>query len=440
MIGLGQDGVIIPVAGGKGGTGKSCLVANLGLALSQRGVKTLMVDLDLGGSNLHTLIGQKNVRQGLGRLLVDKTLSVVKLIHPTPWPNLDYLPGDNQVPRAANLHGAQKNKIMRGLTETRHRAVICDLGAGSALNTLDFFLQSRRGIVLFTPELTSLLNAYLFLRNAVYRAVSRLVSGNLYAAEVLADFRSAPIGDKDWDVARLAAEIERRAPDRAGPVAAFLKSWRPGLVINMVDAPQQVVGLKRLADLVHTKLDIQPLILGALPRDPAVTASVNRRIPVMADTPQTDYGRAVAELAGRLLDWRGESLERIRHLAAGWRSPETRPAAPAGGAEAHLEAVVAELLPVVDDLGRAAASAEKAGQTAMAQGLKLTLDSHLARLAKLGVETVETVGRNLDPKLHEAVETRRQPGVPKGRILAEVAKGFTYRGRLIRPAKVIVAD
>ncbi|MCJ7664955.1 MAG: P-loop NTPase, partial [Desulfobacterales bacterium] len=45
------------IAGGKGGIGKSFVTANLGIALCERGKKVIVVDADLGGANLHTLLG-----------------------------------------------------------------------------------------------------------------------------------------------------------------------------------------------------------------------------------------------------------------------------------------------------------------------------------------------------------------------------------------------
>ena len=48
---------ILPIAGGKGGTGKSFLVANLSIALAAQGFKVVVIDLDLGGSNLHSYRG-----------------------------------------------------------------------------------------------------------------------------------------------------------------------------------------------------------------------------------------------------------------------------------------------------------------------------------------------------------------------------------------------
>ena len=53
---------IHPIAGGKGGTGKSFLAASLGTILAKQGKKILLVDLDLGASNLHTFLGLRKPR------------------------------------------------------------------------------------------------------------------------------------------------------------------------------------------------------------------------------------------------------------------------------------------------------------------------------------------------------------------------------------------
>ena len=48
---------IVPIASGKGGVGKSMVAANLAVALSQAGRRTVLADLDLGASNLHLILG-----------------------------------------------------------------------------------------------------------------------------------------------------------------------------------------------------------------------------------------------------------------------------------------------------------------------------------------------------------------------------------------------
>ena len=60
---------IIPIASGKGGVGKSLVAANLAIALGQAGKTVYLADLDLGGSNLHMILGVRPGREGLGTFL-----------------------------------------------------------------------------------------------------------------------------------------------------------------------------------------------------------------------------------------------------------------------------------------------------------------------------------------------------------------------------------
>ncbi|MCK5736715.1 MAG: P-loop NTPase, partial [Spirochaetaceae bacterium] len=67
---------IIPIAGGKGGVGKSVIAVNLALSMSMFGKKTVLVDLDLGGSNLHTMLGLRNSNPGMGNFVSGRKFSV----------------------------------------------------------------------------------------------------------------------------------------------------------------------------------------------------------------------------------------------------------------------------------------------------------------------------------------------------------------------------
>ena len=88
---------IIPVASGKGGVGKSLLSANLAIALGQAGKKVLLVDLDLGASNLHLVIGQTSPKTGIGTYLTGQT-PFEQIISPTDYENVYFIAGDSEIP------------------------------------------------------------------------------------------------------------------------------------------------------------------------------------------------------------------------------------------------------------------------------------------------------------------------------------------------------
>lgn len=109
-------------------------------------------------------------------------------------------------------------------------------------------------------------------------------------------------------------------------------------------------------------------------------------------------------------------------------------ASAAGRARAGL---IRELLPVVDNLERALASAPDGDP--MADGVRLVLMDMQGVLSRAGVEAIEPAGETFDPNVHEALTTRQQEGVDAGVVLDVVEKGYRSADQVIRPARVIVA-
>ena len=115
---MAQSRTIIPVAGGMGGVGKWFVAANLGTALAKRRHSTILVDLDLGNSNLHILLGIENRHPGVCEFLQKATdQPLANLVVPTGVPNLRFLPGDGRMPFVANITHSQKKTLPRALGE-----------------------------------------------------------------------------------------------------------------------------------------------------------------------------------------------------------------------------------------------------------------------------------------------------------------------------------
>jgi flagellar biosynthesis protein FlhG len=79
---------IYAIGGGKGGSGKSFLAANFGVLFARQGHHTVLVDLDLGGSNLHSLLGFRQVKKGLNSYLNRSVNDLASAAVPTEIPNL----------------------------------------------------------------------------------------------------------------------------------------------------------------------------------------------------------------------------------------------------------------------------------------------------------------------------------------------------------------
>ena len=103
--------------------------------------------------------------------------------------------------------------------------------------------------------------------------------------------------------------------------------------------------------------------------------------------------------------------------------------------------LILELIPVADNFERAI----KLDDTNLTDELSKFLDgfkliySHFTEtLKKYGVEEIETVGKQFDPNVHEALMTKQDPSKPNEEVIECLLKGYTLKGKVIRAAKVVV--
>jgi molecular chaperone GrpE len=104
-----------------------------------------------------------------------------------------------------------------------------------------------------------------------------------------------------------------------------------------------------------------------------------------------------------------------------------------------LEKFAAELLPVRDSLELAVQNAEKADIRSLKQGQDATLQLLAKALEKIGIVTINPVGEPFDPARHEAVLAQPSNTAEPNSVLQVVQPGYELNGRLLRPARVIVA-
>jgi len=119
-----------------------------------------------------------------------------------------------------------------------------------------------------------------------------------------------------------------------------------------------------------------------------------------------------------------------------FRKRAAREAAAAG--ERARGTLVRELLPVLDNLERALASAEE-GEQHLAEGVKLVHSELLAVLQRNGVEQFDPSGERFDPTFHEALSTREEEQTDSGVVLDVIEKGYRVSGSVLRPARVVVS-
>jgi molecular chaperone GrpE len=136
---------------------------------------------------------------------------------------------------------------------------------------------------------------------------------------------------------------------------------------------------------------------------------------------------------------RDEYLSLAQRTQADFENFRKRAAKEAAAAGRRAKSgLIGELLPVVDNLERALASAG-GDEEQLADGVRLVHSELLAVLARNGVEQFDPAGEKFDPSVHEALSTREADGAEPGVVVDVVEKGYSLSGAVLRPARVVVS-
>jgi molecular chaperone GrpE len=104
------------------------------------------------------------------------------------------------------------------------------------------------------------------------------------------------------------------------------------------------------------------------------------------------------------------------------------------------EGLIKELLPSIDNLERAIEQGRSSGEIGtLIEGVDMTCKGLMATLEKIGLLSVDGVGTPFDPNFHEAIAMEESNEYPPNTILQEYQKGYLFKARLIRAAKVVVS-
>jgi flagellar biosynthesis protein FlhG len=288
--GWGEEGTsrgkwprVIAVSSGKGGVGKTNVVANLALALTRLGDKVLVWDADLSLANLDILLGL-TPRYTIEHLLSRKK-SLREILVEGPE-GMTILPASSGVQELANLKEDQKLFLLNELESLGENldVLLIDTGAGISSNVLYFTMAAEEVIVVVTPEPTSITDAY-----ALMKVLSNRHQKRRFAVLV----NSARTGPEAKEVFRKIS----RAVDR------FLG-------------------------------DVSLDYVGFIPFDEKLPAAVKQQRPVLEIFPQASSSRSFMEVARALREkpLRGESHGNLQFF---WRclSQCHQPAAQQGGVE-----------------------------------------------------------------------------------------------------------
>ena len=285
---------IISIASGKGGVGKSVIAANLALLLAKKGKRVTLADLDIGGADIHILFGLMNPALTLTDFLNRRVERLEDIAQALPvHSGLTLIPGTGDTLATANMPYAKKKRLIRHLKNLQSDVVIVDIGAGTSYHALDFFLMADHHVAVATPDPTSVLDLYRFIKLAAIRRVL----ASFLARGAMAD----ALSDRDFCSVEEVLQVAGQTDEASRVVAeAALRTFHPMLILNRLSGRAHV-NVAALKKLLTQYIGGDLTLLGEIPDDPAMERAVRSYLPVVDREPTAPAAVALAAIAAALL-------------------------------------------------------------------------------------------------------------------------------------------
>lgn len=297
---------IIAIGGGKGGIGKTVISASLGVGLAMLRKHVVLVDGDLGGADLHRVIGLDKPARTILDFLKKKYDSMQDILLDVP--GIDHLKiacGADGSLGMANLPFLQKQKLMRHMRRLNADVILMDLGAGTSFQILDFFLAADKGIVVVKPDPLSILESYNFLKLAVFRQIARLIRRHEDAKRLIEEISLIETHRNSMTVSDLMNEIRKLDGELTLEIEQFLDAFKPYILINMKSSDKDEQNVLGIRTAVGELLSVNAVYLGAIARDDAVNEALIQMQPFILHDPGSIASKQMMEvIVNRLLDRR----------------------------------------------------------------------------------------------------------------------------------------
>jgi flagellar biosynthesis protein FlhG len=263
------------IGGGKGGVGKSIVTLMIGVSLAKLGNKVVVVDADMGGSNLHTLVGIRYPKYTLADFINKKVETIDEVLMNTPIENMSIICGADDILGMANPKYTQKTRLLNHLKRLDADYMLLDLGAGTSFTTIDFFLYAPNKIVVLTPQITSIQNAYGFIKASLFRHLNDTFSKDNPALELIKRAASPVQGETIDSIAKLYEEFRVLGAEQHEKLMNCINELNIKLIINMIKDTKERNVCSIVKSVAKNYLGLIIEDLGIIQFDNILNASIN---------------------------------------------------------------------------------------------------------------------------------------------------------------------
>ena len=291
---------IIAVGGGKGGIGKSVICTNLAIGMALSGQKVVLVDTDFGASNLHALLGINNPLSGFQDIFKDNDTNNKSLLIDTGISNLKFVSGAGDNPGSANIDSEKINTVISFIKNLDTDTVLLDLGPGTNYNVIDLFNASTQNVVLTTPEITSVMKTFSFIRSALFRRISLAFKDNPEIQKMVDHSNPQNANVETYTTELLRDRFSEDFPDHLQQLNDIVKEFQPSLIVYRVRSKKDLMTGDNLVKLVKKFLNVEVTYLGYIIESDKIRDSVDEMIPFLIKDPQSKPSENLQKIIGDL--------------------------------------------------------------------------------------------------------------------------------------------
>lgn len=295
------------IGSGKGGVGKSLISSTLAINLSKLGFKVTAIDLDLGGANLHTALGIPIPEKTLGDFLHNHTENLSDCITPTPLAHLNLISGAQDPFFITQITHKKKLELLKAIKTLDTDYVILDLGAGTHISTIQFFLAADIKIVTLIPEPSSIEGAYRFIKTIYYQNL--LLSPELAPIHELLKMSMNPKNSAKLKTPTdLYQEISTHHPQALPLLIRRLHQLQLNLIVNQARTQQDTELGEAIKNVCKKYFGIPVECLGSLEHEASLWQAARRKKPAALEYPFSKLAMNFEQITQKLLGLKSHGI------------------------------------------------------------------------------------------------------------------------------------
>jgi flagellar biosynthesis protein FlhG len=286
---------VIAVSGAKGGAGKSVIASNLAIYLASLGRSTVIVDADLSGAHLHTLLG-------LPPLLPSQASSVADLgpleVVPTSVPGMFFINGGLAQGHPGQIRPRERKELFEALEQLDCDYMVLDLGAGIDAELLESFRRADVGLYVILPEPAAAEGSYRFVRALFLHTLMNLATDaeqRVELARLAEELGGFPVPRE------LVETLEADHHELAKTARELFGHFEVHFVVNQTRLRDDLDLGESIRSATWQRLGVSLDYLGYVDHDDTVWTCVRACQPLLIKSPSTKASKNIEKLARRVI-------------------------------------------------------------------------------------------------------------------------------------------